>query len=113
MSRRIYCQKCGEKWKPHAEDTRMGWQHRIVNLVAKAPDSHCIKVNNFDGVTLATQKLTALVCDLCGVHISDGSLTVAITMWREAEIAEWEGGYGVVIPEQAMKLVKVLTKDAP
>src|SRR5271168_1680906 len=99
MSRKIYCQKCGKPWKSCAEDTGMGWRHRIVNLVAKAPDSHRMKVSNFDGVTLTTSTLSTLICDLCGDSIADGSLCFAITMWRENPIGLWEHEYGTVLSE--------------
>lgn len=106
MSRRILCKECGAKWKPHPQDVRDGWQYRAVHLVVKKPDDHSMTLITDDAIT--TSKLPDIYCDSCGDAVPNGSVALAVTMWRDGEIAEWEGGYGVVIPEQAAKVVKIL-----
>lgn len=112
MSRRIDCRPCGAKWKPHPQDCFEGWQHRAVHLSAKKPDDHGVTVKTDD--KSVTEQLPSIVCDLCGEAIPDGSIVLAVTMWRGDFdiIVAWEHEYGTVLSEDAAKLVGVLEKGA-
>jgi hypothetical protein len=108
MSRRILCADCGSKWKRHPQDVADGWQYRVVHLTVKKPDEHGVTIITDDSVKRS--ELPSILCDTCGAVIADGSVALAVTMWREGEIGMWEGGYGVVIPEAAARMEKVLSK---
>lgn len=109
MSRRIYCKECSSDWKPHPIDVQQGWQHRSTLLSIKKPADHSVTVKT-DSET-KTEQLESIMCDKCGRAILDGEIALAVTMWRDGEIAPWEGDYGVVIPPEAAKMVRTLEGD--
>ena len=129
MSRRILCQSCGDKWKPHPEDTRQGWRIRVVHVSLKKPEDHSVTVvtgmTSDELISLMakgvpkgrgkTTQLPEIYCDKCGEVVPEGTVALAVTMWRDeqGEIGNWEQEYGTVLPEQAAKMERVLSKQPP
>jgi|HubBroStandDraft_4_1064222.scaffolds.fasta_scaffold557507_1 hypothetical protein len=108
MSRRIYCNECHGNWKPHRQDVKEGWHYRTVFLSIKKPAVHTMTITT-DGTT-KTSDVASVYCDLCGNAIPDGSIAMAITMWRENLIGDWEHEFGTVLPPEAVKMVQTLEK---
>ena len=108
MSRQILCKSCGDKWKMHPEDVQAGWQFRMVHLSIKKPDDHGIGLPG-DGY-FARENLPSIICDTCGTEIPDGTIALAVSMWRESWMIPWEEKYGSVLPEDAVKMINHLTK---
>lgn len=129
MSRRILCPTCGDKWKPHPEDTRMGWRIRTVHLSLKKPDDHSVTVVSdmtpeemMEFVTKGapqgrgkTTQLPEIYCDKCGEVVPEGTVALAVTMWREEQgkIGNWEQEYGTVLTPEAAKVARLLSKESP
>lgn len=125
MSRRILCQSCGDKWKPHPQDVREGWQYRVLHVSLKKPDDHSVQVVTdatadglMDLITKGVPKcagkitpLPSIYCDTCGEPIADGTVALAVTMWRDNPVGEWEHEYGTVIPPEAAQMELALTKE--
>lgn len=124
MSRRILCQSCGYNWQPHPQDVKEGWQHRAVHLSINRPSDHSVTVitgmTTDELIEFATKgaprgrgqvtPLPSIFCDTCGNEIPDGSVALAVSMWREHWMIPWEENYGTVLPEDAVKLLNHLTK---
>lgn len=93
MSRRIVCEKCAVKrgTQLHPEDAAMGFEKRVVKIIAKKPDDHAIIIN---GEKQA--QMPSLVCDDCGDAIRDGTTAVAISLWRGGILEAWEHEYGQI-----------------
>lgn len=95
MTRLILCPACGEARKQpiHPEDAAAGYQKRVLDIVARRPPNHAITFIT-DGVS-ETEPLPSLMCDGCGAAIIDGSLAVAVTMWRpdREDALDWENEY--------------------
>jgi hypothetical protein len=109
MSRRILCSSCDDKWKPHPQDVAEGWQYRVVHLVVKKPAKHVITVITDAGVK--ESPLPSILCDSCGEPINDGEIALAVTMWREGDMAEWEAAFGNVLLAAAAKMARTLSKE--
>lgn len=95
MSRRIVCRKCGstESWRPlHPEDVAMGFQQRFVTGKARKPAVHEIKTY-VGGRLTNTEHLATIRCDHCGAAIRDGEKCVAISMWRDGQMGDWESEF--------------------
>lgn len=76
----------------HPEDAELGFKIRKTRIAAvKAPPELCIKIS--DGVNEETIPVPELVCDHCNAALPDGSPAVAVSMWRDGELAEWEHEY--------------------
>lgn len=111
MSRRILCKSCGDKWKPHPQHVRDGWQYRAVFLTVKKPDGHGVTVIADGKAT--RHDLPSVQCDTCGESVADGSICLAVTMWRGGLVLPWEHECGVVIPAEAAKMAQKLSEEKP
>jgi len=96
MIRRIHCEECDRKTRPqHPEDVAMGWKRRRVQLRAKKPPVHDVKII-VNGELKHTQHLPSLVCDACNAPLPDVTPAFALTEWqenREGEPGQWEKEY--------------------
>lgn len=87
-SRKIVCETCAPKRLPmHPEDVANGFQRRCVELRARRPEGHGVRIG---GEFFPSR---SLVCDDCGQAIADGARVMAITMWRDIEPGPWEEDY--------------------
>lgn len=101
MIRRIHCEECDRMTRPqHNEDVALGWKRRRVQIRAKKPEVHEIKVLSGKSIeSLAPTKtitLASLMCDGCGAPLEDGTPAFALTEWqesREGEPGPWEKDY--------------------
>jgi hypothetical protein len=97
-SRKIICGSCAKNLPPmHPEDVSMGYNRRVVQIVAKKPADHGIKTYEGDSldtlVETKSEQLSSLVCDHCGHIIPDGDPATATTLWRGEEPESWEQEY--------------------
>lgn len=83
--RRIQCRH--HEFKLPRADRLNGWKMRHVFLI----------------LTRA-----GLLCDACGVELSEHSFVIAVSMWRGDEIRGWEEEFGQVLPLDAVKLTDKL-----
>lgn len=110
MSRHILCAACGDKWQMHLQDVRDGWQFRKVHLSVRKPAVHEIVISG-DSVERKSVPLDAIQCDLCRAAIEDGTVAHAVSMWRVGVVLPWEHEYGTILPPEAAKMERTLTKD--
>ena len=80
----------------------MGFQRRVVDIVARKPEDHHVKIytgDTMDNLKLAEKKqVPSLVCDRCGRDITDGEPCKAVTLWRgQVEPALWEVNFNMPI----------------
>lgn len=108
MTRKIYCDTCGCDWKMHPEDVKEKWKGCVVRLVAKKPEDHSVTVSVLDSGEQQTSQLASIYCDLCGEPIPDGMICHAVTMWKDDDVCNWEHLFGVVLTDDAYKLLQRL-----
>ena len=100
MIRHIYCEECDRRISArpqHPEDVAAGWKSRRVQIQAKKPEKHEVRIFAGDSMeTLQPVKTITLVtlhCDACNCPLPDGSPAFAITDWQEScegEPGPWE-----------------------
>lgn len=104
MARYIYCRKCGDDWKPHPEDTKMGCTARKVFLSTVRPEGHGFSIN---GVFAPLSEVT---CDRCGEPVT-GDIAHAVTIAPPGrEIGPWEHEYGTVLATETVAVADKLSR---
>lgn len=101
MSRQILCRKCGDGYKLHPEDGKMGFAFRKTYLSCALPEGHGLRLNG------VFTPLADLYCDLCN-EVVTGNIVVAVSMWRHEQhtiaMREWEPEYGTVLATDVVAL---------
>jgi hypothetical protein len=92
MIRTILCEECDKRSRPqHPGDVALGWKRRRVQIRAKKPPVHEIRL--ITALETTTTHLASLHCDNCNTPLADGTVAFAHTDWlesREGEPGPWE-----------------------
>lgn len=93
--RKIVCPNCAPRFSGPIDprDAEMGFEKRFVKLVVKKPADHAISING-----VKQEQLPSILCDQCGTAIPDGTVGVAVSMWRSGSLGDWEHEFGTVCP---------------
>lgn len=94
MKRELICPGCAETHELHPNDIADGFMMRKTFMPVKKPKDHCMEIQTQGMIQVIP--LSELVCDHCSCELPNGSVAVAVTMWRkdqEEEPGNWEQEY--------------------